>query len=40
MIEGTVQAVAPIVVTFAIGWEVRFLARWTHEAILGEPTRS
>jgi hypothetical protein len=36
LIEGAVRAVAPLVVTFAIGWTVRFLARRALNAVTGE----
>jgi hypothetical protein len=41
MIEGAVRAVAPLLVTFAIGWGVQFLARRAFAAATGEsPTGS
>ena len=41
MIEGAVKAVAPLLVTFAIGWGVQFLARRAFAAVTGEsPTGS
>lgn len=36
MIEGAVKAIAPLLVTFAIGWGVQFLARRAFAAITGE----
>ncbi len=39
-IEGAVKAIAPLVVTFAIGWGVQFLARRAFEAITGEDART
>ncbi len=36
LIEGAVKAVAPLVVTFAIGWGVQFLARRAFAAVTGE----
>ena len=36
MIEGAVKAVAPLLVTFAIGWSVQFLARRAFGAVTGE----
>jgi len=36
MIEGAVKAVAPLLVTFAIGWGVQFLARRAFAAVTGE----
>ena len=36
MIEGAVRAVAPLLVTFAIGWGVQFLARRAFAALAGE----
>ena len=38
LIEGAVKAVAPLVVTFAIGWGVQFLARRAFAAATGETT--
>jgi hypothetical protein len=41
MIEGAFSAVAPLLITFAIGWGVQFLARQAFAAITGEsPTGS
>jgi hypothetical protein len=40
MIEGAIKAVAPLIVTFALGWGVRFLARRAYEAIAGERPRA
>jgi hypothetical protein len=41
MIEGAVKAIAPLLVTFAIGWGVQFLARRAFGAVTGEnPTGS
>jgi hypothetical protein len=41
MIEGAVKAVAPLLVTFAIGWGVQFLARRAFAAVTREsPTGS
>lgn len=37
MIEGAIKAIAPLVVTFAIGWGVQFLVRRTFAAVTGEP---
>jgi hypothetical protein len=34
--EGALKIVAPLAVTFAIGWGVQFLARRAVEAITGE----
>ncbi|WP_407696468.1 hypothetical protein [Sphingomonas abietis] len=34
--EGALKIVAPLVVTFAIGWGVQFLARRAVEALTGE----
>ncbi|PXA83304.1 hypothetical protein DMC47_43920 [Nostoc sp. 3335mG] len=34
--EGAIKLVAPLVVTFAIGWGVQFLLRRGIEAITGE----
>ena len=36
LIEGAVKAIAPLVVTFAIGWGVQFLARRAFAAVTGE----
>jgi len=36
MIEGAVKAVAPLLVTFAIGWGVQFLARRAFAAVIGQ----
>lgn len=36
LIEGAVKAIAPLVVTFAIGWGVQFLARRVLAAITGD----
>jgi hypothetical protein len=36
MIEGAVKAIAPLLVTFAIGWGAQFLARRAIAAITGE----
>jgi hypothetical protein len=36
LIEGAIRAVAPLVVTFALGWGVRFLARRAYKAVSGE----
>lgn len=38
--EGAIKLVAPLVVTFAIGWGVQFLARRAIEAISGEEARA
>ena len=35
LIEGTIKVVAPLIVTFAIGWGVQFLARRAFEAVTG-----
>lgn len=35
LIEGAVKTIAPLVVTFAIGWGVQFLARRVVEAATG-----
>jgi hypothetical protein len=35
LIEGAVRVVAPLVVTFAIGWGVQFLARRAFKAVTG-----
>ncbi|MDH7639384.1 hypothetical protein [Sphingomonas oryzagri] len=40
LIEGAIRAVSPIVVTFALGWGVRFLARRAYEAVTGERPRA
>ncbi len=40
LIEGAVKAVAPLVMTFAIGWTVRFLARRALRAVTGESARA
>lgn len=34
LIEGAVKAIAPLVVTFAIGWSVQFLARRAFAATM------
>jgi hypothetical protein len=39
LIEGAVKTIAPLVVTFAIGWSVQFLARRAFNAITGDTTR-
>ena len=36
MIEGAVKAIAPLIVTFAIGLGVQFLARRAFAAVTGE----
>jgi hypothetical protein len=36
LIEGAVRAVAPLVMTFAIGWGVQYLARRTLDAVTGD----
>jgi hypothetical protein len=38
--EGALKVVAPLAVTFAIGWGVQFLLRRGIEAITGEETRA
>lgn len=38
--EGALKLVAPLVVTFAIGWGVQFLVRRAVEAITGEDARA
>ncbi len=35
LIESAIRVVAPLVVTFAIGWGVQFLARRAVEAVTG-----
>ena len=41
MIEGAVKAIAPLLVTFAIGWGIQVLARRALVAVTGEnPTGS
>lgn len=37
--EGAIKAIAPLVMTFAIGWTVRFLARRAFAAVTGEAPR-
>lgn len=37
LIEGAIRAIAPLAVTFAIGWGVQFLARRAVHAITGDP---
>lgn len=37
LIEGALKLVAPLVVTFAIGWGVQFLARRALHATTGDP---
>jgi len=39
LIEGAVKAVVPLIVTFALGWGVRFLARRAYEAVARERPR-
>ena len=39
LIEGVAKTIAPLVVTFAIGWSVQFLARRALNAITGDITR-
>jgi hypothetical protein len=39
LIEGAVKAIAPLVVTFAIGWGVQFLARRAFNAVTGDSMR-
>lgn len=39
LIEGAVKAIAPLVVTFAIGWGVQFLARRAFNAVTGDNMR-
>ena len=39
MIVGAVRAIAPLLVTFAIGWGVQFLARRAFAAVTGENPR-
>jgi hypothetical protein len=38
--EGALKVIAPLVVTFAIGWGVQFLARRAVEAITGGDARA
>ena len=38
--EGALKIVAPLAVTFAIGWGVQFLARRALEAVTGEEARA
>jgi hypothetical protein len=38
--EGAIKLVAPLVVTFAIGWGVQFLARRAIGSITGEDARA
>ncbi|WP_454882966.1 hypothetical protein [Sphingomonas oryzagri] len=40
LIEGAIKAAAPLIVTFALGWGVRFLARRAYAAVAGDRTRS
>ncbi len=37
LIEGAIKIVAPLVVTFAIGWGVQYLARRALHAVTGDP---
>lgn len=39
LIEGAIKAVAPLIVTFALGWGVRFLARKAYATVVGERPR-
>ncbi len=39
LIEGAIRTAAPLVVTFALGWGVRFLPRRAYEAVSGERSR-
>lgn len=39
LIEGAVKTIAPLVVTFAIGWGVQFLARRAFATITGDSAR-
>lgn len=39
LIEDAVKAVVPLIVTFALGWGVRFLARRAYEAVARERPR-
>jgi hypothetical protein len=37
LIEGAIKVIAPIAVTFAIGWGVQYLARRALHAVTGDP---
>lgn len=37
LIEGAIKVIAPLAVTFAIGWGVQYLARRGLRAITGDP---
>lgn len=36
VIEGAIKVIAPLAVTFAIGWGVQYLARRAYEAATGQ----
>ena len=36
LIEGAIRTVTPLVVTFAIGWGVQYLARRALKAVMGD----
>ncbi len=36
LVEGAIKAIAPLVVTFAIGWGVQYLARRALHAVTGD----
>jgi hypothetical protein len=38
--EGAIKVIAPLAVTFAIGWGVQFLARRAVRSITGEDARA
>lgn len=38
--EGALKVIAPLAVTFAIGWGVQFLARRALESVTGEDARA
>ncbi|WP_404712001.1 hypothetical protein [Sphingomonas sp. MMS24-J13] len=38
LIEGAIKVIAPLAVTFAIGWGVQYLARRGLRAITGDPS--
>jgi hypothetical protein len=40
LVEGAVKAIAPLVMTFAIGWTVQFLARRALKAVTGNSSRT
>lgn len=38
--QGAIKLIAPLAVTFAIGWGVQYLARWAVQAVTGEEVKA